>query len=242
MRTFFKVMVSFSLAACMCLCASSCSGNKQTVEKPDFTIPGSNGSRTDDEPGFQLEKPAKGDEIVVIETTEGTVKIRLFPKSAPIGVANFKALVNNGYYDGIKFHRIVTGFVNQFGDPTGTGSGGESIWGEEFENEVNDNLLNLRGALSYANAGPGTNTSQLFFVQTQEVDDLTLETYCSNESVKKLYQENGGSPILDGSFSVIGQVFEGLDVIDAINVFGSDDQAGTPTKDITIKKATVEKY
>lgn len=146
--------------------------------KPEFVAVGQNGSRTDDPVGFQLELPKVGDEIAVLETSMGNMYIRLFPESAPITVANFKGLVSAGYYNGITFHRVVKDFVIQGGDPKGNGSGGESVWGGEFQDEFNANLLNIRGSLSMANAGLNTNGSQFFINQNSEpVSKLYFNNY-----------------------------------------------------------------
>ena len=85
--------------------------------------------------GFQLEKPEKGEQIAVMHTSMGDVKMRFFEKAAPKAVENFITHAKNGYYDGITLHRVIDGFMIQGGDPTGTGSGGESIWAEPFEDE-----------------------------------------------------------------------------------------------------------
>ena len=95
--------------------------------------------------GYQLEKPADGEEIAVLHTSMGDIRIRLFPEAAPKAVENFKGLIQDGYYNGIVFHRVIDNFMIQGGDPTATGTGGESIWGEPFEDEFNTNLINLRG-------------------------------------------------------------------------------------------------
>ena len=124
--------------------------------------------------GYQLEKPADGEEIAVLHTTMGDIRIRLFPDAAPKTVENFKGLIEKGYYDGIVFHRVIDNFMVQGGDPTATGTGGESIWGKPFEDEFNTNLVNLRGALSMANSGVDTNGSQFFIVQCK--DKLTDDT------------------------------------------------------------------
>ena len=103
----------------------------------------------------------------------------------------------------------------QGGDPTGTGGGGESIYGEPFEDEFSEQLFNFRGALSMANAGPGTNGSQFFIVQANSApaDSIPAE---HPEIVKEAYLEKGGTPWLDGAHTVFGQVIEGMDVVDAI--------------------------
>ena len=117
----------------------------------------------------QLDRPAAGETAVRLHTTEGDIAIRLFPQYAPKAVENFTTHAKNGYYDGIVFHRVIDGFMIQGGDPTATGCGGESIWGRNFEDEFTPALHNLRGALSMANAGPGTNGSQFFIVQENSV-------------------------------------------------------------------------
>ena len=118
----------------------------------------------------QLSKEVAANEaLVVMNTTMGPIKIKLFPEQAPKTVENFLTHAENGYYDGIIFHRVIEDFMIQGGDPTGTGMGGESIYGNTFEDEFTMDLFNLKGALSMANAGPGTNGSQFFIVQASEV-------------------------------------------------------------------------
>ena len=102
-----------------------------------------------------------------IKTNHGEIVIQLFPEQAPKTVENFVGLAKKGYYDGVIFHRVINDFMIQGGDPTGTGMGGESIWGAPFEDEFSNELFNIRGALSMANAGPATNGSQFFIVQTK---------------------------------------------------------------------------
>ncbi len=171
-----KKFLALLLCICLVFCFAGCGEgekDKNTMgklpenppEKPQFTAVGENGSRTDDPVGFQLELPAVGEKIAVFETTMGNIYMRLFPESAPITVTNFVGLVEAGYYNGISFHRVINGFMIQGGDPEGTGAGGTSVWGGEFEDEFNANLLNIRGSLSMANAGVGTNGSQFFINQ-----------------------------------------------------------------------------
>ncbi len=133
--------------------------------KPEYTAVGENGSRTDDEVGFQLELPEIGEKIAVFETNMGNIYMRLFPNSAPITVTNFVGLVEAGYYDGLIFHRVIEDFMVQGGDPLGNGTGGTSVWGDKFEDEFNANLLNIRGSVAMANSGLATNGSQFFINQ-----------------------------------------------------------------------------
>ncbi|NCC86872.1 MAG: peptidylprolyl isomerase [Clostridia bacterium] len=170
----------------------------------------------------QLQIPQKGETIATMTTTMGTIKIRLFPEYAPKTVENFTTHAKNGYYDGLIFHRVIKEFMIQGGDPNGTGMGGESIWGVSFEDEFTDDLHNLRGALSMANSGPCTNGSQFFIVQADKVDpsfipqmESMIDNGFTQQSINN-YKEGGGTPWLDFKHTVFGQVFEGLDVVDAI--------------------------
>lgn len=164
----------------------------------------------------QTDLPQSGEKVAIMETTKGTIKIRLFEEKTPKTVENFVGLAEKGYYDGIIFHRVIPDFMIQGGDPTGTGRGGESFWGGKFEDEFVDELQNINGALSMANAGPATNGSQFFIVQ-----------------------KDGGTPWLDGMHTVFGQVFEGMDVVDMIaNV--ERDPADKPLEDIKIVSVQIE--
>jgi len=165
----------------------------------------------------QTAMPEKGEQIVVMDTSLGTIKIKLFPTKAPKTVENFIGLVDKGYYDGIIFHRVIPDFMIQGGDPTGTGTDGESLWGGKFEDEFNSDLKNIRGALSMANSGPNTNGSQFFIVQA------------------------AATPWLDGRHSVFGQVFEGLDVVDKI-VNVERDSSDKPLEEVVMKKVTLGTY
>ena len=164
---------------------------------------------------YQLRAPESGEELVRLTTNFGDVVLRFFPSEAPKAVENFVTHCRNGYYDGVTFHRVIRNFMIQGGDPRGTGSGGKSIWGSEFENEISPKLSHLVGALSMANAGPDTNGSQFFIVQGKD------------------------QKFLDGDYSVFGQVVEGQDVVDAIADLPTDrnDRPRTPA---VIEKATVE--
>ncbi|GGR98547.1 peptidyl-prolyl cis-trans isomerase [Deinococcus sedimenti] len=124
----------------------------------------------------------------VLETSKGRIVVELFADDAPVTVNSFAYLLRHHYYDGIKFHRVIDGFMAQAGDPTGTGAGGP---GYDFEDEPNDHRHRGKGILSMANRGPNTNGSQFFitFVDT---------------------------PHLDGRHTVFGKVVEGLDVLDRL--------------------------
>ncbi len=170
---------------------------------------------------YQLDKPQSGDTIAVIHTNMGDISVRLFADLVPKTVENFVTHAKNGYYNGIIFHRVINNFMIQGGDPTGTGRGGESIWGTSFKDEFAVELHNVRGALSMANAGPNTNGSQFFIVQSKDIDAglLSQMKQLSDsfpENIVEAYAENGGTPWLDFKHSVFGHVFEGMDVVDKI--------------------------
>ena len=110
----------------------------------------------------------EGSVTAVIETSMGSITVMLFPEQAPKAVENFITHAKEGYYDGLIFHRVIQDFMIQGGDPNGTGTGGESIWGESFEDEFSDSLHNFRGALCMANSGIDTNGSQFFIVQASD--------------------------------------------------------------------------
>lgn len=171
----------------------------------------------------QLKQPVVGEEIAIIKTNHGEIKLRLFPEVAPKAVENFKTHAKNGYYNGVIFHRVIKDFMIQGGDPDGTGRGGKSIWGRSFEDEFNKDYHNFYGSLSMANAGPGTNGSQFFIVQKNQVELDFLsqmkragEKAGFSEAVVDAYAEIGGTPWLDFKHTVFGQVFEGMDVVNKI--------------------------
>jgi peptidyl-prolyl cis-trans isomerase B (cyclophilin B) len=126
---------------------------------------------------------------VRMETDRGLIELELYPQHAPKTVNNFVFLTEEGFYDGVVFHRVIANFVIQGGDPTGTGTGGP---GYKFEDEVKGNpLKHETGVISMANAGPGTNGSQFFITHSPQ-------------------------PHLDGKHTVFGKVVSGQDVVDAI--------------------------
>lgn len=180
--------------------------------------------------------------LVEMNTSMGTIKIKLFPEYAPKAVENFIKHSEEGYFDGLIFHRVIKDFMIQGGDPQGTGMGGESIYGQPFEDEFSDKLFNLRGALSMANSGPNTNGSQFFIVQNTAIDQgMTDQMKKAGypEDVIKAY-ENGGTPWLDFRHTVFGHVIEGMDIVDSIaNVKTVENDK--PAEDVVIKSVKVLK-
>lgn len=197
----------------------------------------------------QLQAPKQGEEIAIIKTNHGDIKIRLFLEVAPKTVENFVTHAKNGYYDGVIFHRVIKDFMIQGGDPTGTGRGGESIWGSPFEDEFSPEYHNLRGALSMANSGPNTNGSQFFIVQAKQIDPSLMEQMTSigeeggfSKAVVNSYKKIGGTPWLDFSHTVFGQVFEGMDVVDEIAEQEVDPKDNKPVEEIKIDTIEIVEY
>ena len=181
--------------------------------------------------------------IATIKTNHGDLRIKLFPEQAPKTVANFVALSKDGYYDGVIFHRIIKDFMIQGGDPTGTGMGGESIYGQAFEDEFSEELYNVRGALSMANAGPNTNGSQFFIVQNQHLPYSKKEIARGGwpEPIAEIYAEQGGTPHLDRRHTVFGQLadkesYKVLDVIAGVETGAMD----RPVEDVVIETIEIE--
>ena len=193
---------------------------------------------------IQLSAPQKGDTLAVMHTNMGDIKIKLFPEKAPKTVENFVTHSKNGYYNGLKFHRVINDFMIQGGDPRGNGTGGESIWGGSFPDEFDPELHNLRGALSMANSGPDTNGSQFFIVQAREVPSNMLEQMRDLEDngfpadITAAYAELGGTPWLDFRHTVFGQVTDGMDVVDAIAAVETNNDV--PCEDVIISSIDIE--
>ena len=193
----------------------------------------------------QLQETKDTDLIYIIQTNHGDIHVRLFPAIAPKTVENFTTHANNGYYDGGVFHRVIKDFMIQGGAPTGTGRGGESIFGESFEDEFDPDYRNIRGALSMANRGPNTNGSQFFLVTVPEVPAKVIRQMKDigaaegfSDDVVNAYEEHGGAYWLDGKHTVFGQIVEGMDVVDAISALPTDG-ADRPREEVrieTIKK------
>ncbi|MGL5887695.1 MAG: peptidylprolyl isomerase [Leuconostoc suionicum] len=182
----------------------------------------------------QLDAANYSGPVATFKTNKGDIRIKLFSDIAPKTVENFITHAKNGYYNNGIFHRVISDFMIQGGDPEGTGMGGESIWGGNFEDEFSNRLFNTYGALSMANAGPNTNGSQFFIVQASNfpsqmasaLRDLPAE-------VADFYRQKGGTPWLDGKHTVFGQVIEGLNVVDEIAQVKVD-MMDKPRKDVVI--------
>lgn len=192
----------------------------------------------------QLRGPAEGDTIVILETSKGDISAVIFDDLAPLAGENFLTHARNGYYNDLIFHRVVYDFVIQTGDPTGTGRGGESIWGEPFANEYSQQLHHFYGALGMANAGADLNQSQFYIVAGAALDKATLDQLAAAgypADVVAAYKERGGQPGLDYKYTVFGQVYDGFDALDAIAKSRTDDK-GLPNKEVKLISVTVSTY
>jgi peptidyl-prolyl cis-trans isomerase-like 1 len=151
---------------------------------------------------------------VIIDTSMGTIEVELYWKQAPMTCCNFAELSRRGYYNGLKFHRIIKDFMIQGGDPTGTGRGGASIYGKQFDDEISDELKHTgAGILSMANSGPNTNGSQFF---------ITLAP----------------TQWLDGKHTIFGRISRGMLVVSRIGMVETDPD-DRPIDDLKILKAYV---
>ena len=153
--------------------------------------------------------------VAVVETTQGTIEIELRADLAPKTVENFVTHSKNGYYNGLIFHRIIKGFMLQGGDPTGTGRGGESIWGGKFKDEFSPKaLFDKPGILAMANSGPNSNGSQFFIT--------TVPTYW-----------------LNGKHTIFGYVIKGMDIVKKIEYTPTSGRGNKPVNDQIIESITI---
>ena len=181
----------------------------------------------------------------IIKTNKGDMTFNLLPEVAPKAVENFATHAKNGYYDGLIFHRVIKDFMIQGGDPTGTGMGGESIWGKSFEDEFALEARNYYGSLSMANSGPNTNGSQFFIVQAKDVPESLLSQMVEltdkgyPQEVIDKYREVGGTPWLDFKHTVFGELTDGADVLEDIASTRTG-MADKPVYDVVIETIEIE--
>lgn len=164
----------------------------------------------------QTKMESKEMTVAVIKTNMGTIEIELYADQTPKTVENFVGLANENYYNGVIFHRVIANFMIQGGDPTGTGRGGQSIWGKPFADEIVSSLnFNEPGVLAMANAGPNTNGSQFF---------ITVAP----------------TSWLDGKHTIFGKVINGMDVVYEISKVPTSKPGDKPLKDVVMETVTIE--
>lgn len=238
-----KIAASSSEAAASASASASASSSKAYQKELKKAL-------SADQSAFpQLSTDVADDEAeVIMHTSMGDITLKLFPKYAPLAVENFLTHAKDGYYDGLLFHRVISDFMIQSGDPNGDGTGGQSIWngkdksidsGNRFVNEISPYLYNIRGALAMANAGADTNGSQFFINQNSDDQSSQLSSDNYPQSIIDAYA-NGGNPSLDKNYTVFGQVIDGMDVVDKIAAVDTDDN-DKPTTDVTITSIEVVK-
>lgn len=195
----------------------------------------------------QMAEPEEGETIAIMHVKDyGDITLKFFEDKAPKAVENFLTHAQEGYYNGVKFHRVIEDFMIQGGDPEGDGTGGESIWGEGFEEEIDQSLVPYRGALCMASAGTGTSSlgSQFFIVQanSDETQLSSIQTMYS-EKFAEAYSKYGGYPSLYQNYTVFGQVISGMDVVDKIaaveKTTSSSGEESVPVQDIIIESIDV---
>lgn len=228
-----------TLVLCLTIILSGCTGNSTKSEQGigqnntsqdqdryssyggEISVVPINDNNTTMDNSAQLAAPKSGDTIATLETSLGTIKIKLFPAEAPETVKNFTELAKAGKYDGVIFHRVIEDFMIQTGDfEKSNGTGGYSYKGPgtKFNDEFGPGLSNLQGTLSMANAGANTNGSQFFIVTSAD-----------------------GTPWLNGKHSVFGQIYEGLDVALKISQVDTD-MSDKPVETVTINKVTISTF
>lgn len=252
-KKFLILAVLLILIGCLTGCESGSTNNsKNNSTNSNSTSNTSNQNKVDIESINFVEKaekqvamPEKGETIAIIHIKNfGDVKVKFFKDAAPKAVENFVTHAKQGYYNGLTFHRIINDFMIQGGDPTGTGAGGESIWGKSFEDEFSYDLVPYRGALCMANSGSNTNGSQ-FFIEQANYDEETekaLEQYGYPKNLLEAYKLYGGSMHLFFRHTVFGQVIEGMDVVDKVAATATDTATGKPVNDVVIESIEITEY
>lgn len=192
----------------------------------------------------QMAMPEAGETVATIHIRNyGDVKVKFFEEIAPKAVENFVTHAKEGYYNGVTFHRVMNEFMIQGGDPEGTGRGGESIWGKDFEEELAPELVPYRGSLCMASRGLENSPSlgSQFFI-TQAHYDEQMENYMKAYSfpteLLEQYKNYGGYLSLYQQYTVFGQVYEGMDVVDRIAAVATDEN-DKPLEDVVIESIEV---
>lgn len=192
----------------------------------------------------QMALPSKGEEIAIIKVKDyGTMKAKFFPEVAPKAVENFKTHSKNGYYNGLTFHRVINDFMIQGGDPSGNGTGGESIWGEGFGPELDYELVPYRGSLCMAMSSLPNSIGSQFFITQAKFSEKNNSIWESSIPVTLMnqYKKYGGYLSLYMQYTVFGQVYEGLDVLDSIAAVETNSN-DKPVKDVIIENITITAY
>ena len=206
--------------------------------------------------------PEDGEEVAIFHVKGfGEIKVKFFKDVAPKAVENFITHAKNGYYNGVIFHRVINEFMIQGGDPTGTGYGGESIWGTGFAEELSYELVPYRGTLCMASSGTGTSSlGSQFFITQANYDEMSaqyMEAYKLPTGLIDQYKKYGGNILsLYTGYTVFGQVYEGMDIVDKIAAVKTGSvpavingveyegvtQDDKPVEDVVIEKIEITTY
>ena len=237
-----KRLLYIGMICLLCTALVGCKGQGGSKKKPE---------RTADTKSTELQfiAPQEGDTIAVLTTSAGVISVVLYPEQAPMAVENFIGLAQQSYFNGISFHRVVKDFIIQTGDATGTGTGGSTIWnGTPFPVEATDALHHYTGALGMAHLPDDLagNTSQFYIVQTPKssVGKAACDTLAAaglRDAVVNTYRDIGGAPYLDNLYTVFGQVYEGMDVVDEI-AKAKCNENGQPLEDIVLESVVISTY
>ena len=237
MKRKYIFIIFITLIMFMCL-LTGCSDNQNETENVSYTqgtaskttneVQKEEETQTIDQVDFekaaqkQMALPEEGEEIAIFHVKGfGDIKIKFFKDVAPKAVENFITHAKNGYYDGVIFHRVINEFMIQGGDPTGTGYGGESIWGKGFPEELSYEIVPYRGTLCMASSGTGTSSlGSQFFITQANYDEMSaqyMESYKLPSGLIEQYKKYGGNILsLYTGYTVFGQVYEGMDIVDKI--------------------------
>ncbi len=239
---------------------STTAGNKTSTENKISTTNTTNTTNTESEIDTmdykaaaekQMAVPNEGETIAIFKIKNfGEIKVKFFDDIAPKAVENFVTHAKEGYYDGVTFHRVIEEFMIQGGDPKGTGRGGESIWGTGFAEELAYELVPYRGSLCMASGGVGTSSlgSQFFITQANysEAMETYLKQYQYPSGLLETYKQYGGYMSLYLQYTVFGQVYEGMDIVDKIAKVETHTtdagQENKPVEDVVIETIEVTTY
>lgn len=198
----------------------------------------------------QMAMPNVGDTVATFHVKNfGDIKVKFFADVAPKAVENFVTHAKNGYYNGLTFHRVMEEFMIQGGDPEGNGTGGESIWGTGFGTELDESLVPYRGALCMAMSSlPNSIGSQFFIVQANYSEQMesSMKKAGYPSGLLEQYKDYGGYLSLYMNYTVFGQVYEGIEVVDKITQveknISSTGEESVPVEDVIIESIEVSTY
>lgn len=261
MKLFRNLILLSLILVAMLIGLTGCSNEKTTNEEENKTSEvntvsnSENSERVVDTIDYksasekQMAMPEVGETIAIFHIKNfGDVKVKFFKDKAPKAVENFITHAKEGYYDGLIFHRVINEFMIQGGDPEGTGMGGESIWGSGFGTELDYELVPYRGSLCMAMSSLPNSIGSQFFITQAHYDESQASYLQSSgypEKLLEVYKEHGGYLSLYLQYTVFGQVYEGMDVVDRIaGVATSKDPAtqDRPLEDVVIESIEITEY